>query len=203
MLGSAMAVLNRRFPLRVVASVADVAEPAAAFEALLETGFVRWFPSEVGTPVEYVHPLFRAAVYDDLSPTLRHDLHVAAARALDPEDALVHRVAAYDRGDHELLDDLVRLAGTAEGRREFGLSATYWLWVSSLSEGQERGLVEFGLLQGARLLVADGQFQRAQDLRGQLEATTLCPLRSLLLGLLAWESGDSFAPKLVLTMCWP
>jgi DNA-binding CsgD family transcriptional regulator len=191
MLGSAMAVLNRRLPLKVVASVADVAEPAAALEALLETGFVRWYPSEVGTPIEYSHPLFRAAVYDDLSPTLRHDLHVAAARALDPEDALVHRVAAADSADYELLDDLVRRARSTEGRREFGLSAKYWLWVSSLSRGQDQGLVELGLLQGARMLLADGQFHRAQDLRGQLESTKMCPLRSLLLGLLAWEGGDS------------
>jgi hypothetical protein len=191
MLGSAMAVLNRRLPLKVVASMANVAEPAAALEALLETGFVRWFPSEVGTPIEYAHPLFRAAVYDDLSPTLRHDLHVAAARALDPEDALMHRVAASDPADHELRDDLARLARSSENRGELSLSATYWLWLSSLSQGQEQGQVELGLLQGARLLIADGQFHRAQDLRGQLESTTLCPLRSLLLGLLAWESGDS------------
>jgi hypothetical protein len=52
MLGSAMAVLNRSLPLKLVASVVDLAEPAAALEALLETGFVRWFSSEVGTPIE-------------------------------------------------------------------------------------------------------------------------------------------------------
>jgi ATP/maltotriose-dependent transcriptional regulator MalT len=189
MLGSALAVLNRRVPLNVVANVAGVDESANALEALLETGFVKWWPGEVGTPVEYAHPLYRAAIYDDLSPSLRRELHIAAAKTLEPEDALMHRVAASDLNDQELVDDLVIEARTKEGRNEFGLSAKYWLWASSLSQVHDQA--ELALLQGTRLLMADGQFHRAAALQAQIEMTSMSPLRSLLLGTIAWERGDA------------
>jgi ATP/maltotriose-dependent transcriptional regulator MalT len=191
MLASALAVLNRRLPLRVVADVGGTAEPASALEDLLGTGFVRWFPSEVGTPIEYAHPLYRAAVYDDLSPQLRHDLHVAAARVLDSEDALMHRVAASDPADHELVDELVREAHRAESRSELSRSARCWLWASTVGMGQDQGLIERAVLQAARLLMADGQFHRAEALQGEIESTSTSPLRSLLLGRIAWEGGDA------------
>jgi DNA-binding CsgD family transcriptional regulator len=188
-LGSAMAVLNQRLPLNVVAGIAGVVEPAKALEGLLETGFVKWWPGEVGTPIEYAHPLYRAAVYDDLSPSLRHDLHNAAANALERDDALRHRVAACDPGDQRLIHDLLSEARTRESRNEFGLAAKYWLWVSSLS--QVRDQAEPALLQGARLLMADGQVHRAAALQAQIEGTRMSPLRSLLLGTIAWLGGDA------------
>jgi DNA-binding CsgD family transcriptional regulator len=191
MLGSAMAVLNQRLPLQVVANVAGVAEPAGALEALLATGFVKWFPSEIGTPIEYAHPLYRAAVYEDLSPKLRHGLHLAAAKALEPDDALVHRVAASDPSDHDLVDDLVLRARSTEARNDPGLSAKYWLWVSTLGMGQDQDLIELGVLRAARLLMADGQFHRAEALRERIESTTVSAERSLLLGRIAWEGGDA------------
>ena len=179
-LGAALAVLNRRLPLQVV---------ARALGGLLDTGFVRWASAEVGTPIEYTHPLYRAAVYEDLSPSLRHDLHVAAAKALEAEDALAHRVAASEPGDQQLIDDLVTTARRKEGNGELALSAKYWLWASSLSQVGEQA--ELGLLQGARLLLADGQFHRAEALRTEIAAADPSPLRSLLLGSIAWVGGDS------------
>jgi DNA-binding CsgD family transcriptional regulator len=191
MLGSAMAVLNRRLPLHAVAEIADVSDATDALEALLGTGFVTWSPNEVGTPVEYRHPLYRAAVYDDLSPGLRHTLHVAAANALDPADALPHRVAATDIADITLVDDLISQAGAAESRSEFGQAATYWLSVSQVSVSHRQDLMEPATLHAARLLLADGQLHGAQALQGPVESTPTSPLRSLLLGRLAWEGGDA------------
>jgi ATP/maltotriose-dependent transcriptional regulator MalT len=188
-LASAMAVLNHRVPLKVAARVAGVEESTRALESLLETGFVKWWPGEVGTPIEYAHPLYRAAIYDDLSPSLRHDLHVAAANVLDHPDALMHRVAASDPSDHELVEELVKEARSKEERNELGLAAKYWLWVSSLSQVRDQS--ELALLQGARLLIADGQFHRAAALQAQIEATASSPFRSLLLGAIAWKGGDA------------
>jgi DNA-binding CsgD family transcriptional regulator len=189
LLGSAMAVLNRRLPLQLVADVAGLPEPITALEALLDTGLAEWAPAAVGTPIEYAHPLYRAAIYDELSPTLRRDLHVAASSVLEPEEALVHRVAASDPHDHELVGDLVTEARTKKDQRDLGLSAKYWLWSSELSRVPEDK--ELFLLQGAQCLLADAQVHRAQALQDQIESTRTSPLRSLLLGIIAWTGGDA------------
>ena len=81
-LAAAMAVINHRSPLPVVGRVAGLAVPVGPFELLLGTGFVRWDPDVPGLPVEFAHPLYRQAVYGDLSPTRRRDLHRAVAGVL-------------------------------------------------------------------------------------------------------------------------
>ena len=78
-LAAALAVINQRSPLPMVARAAGVEAPVGPFEALLGTGFVRRGPGEPGPPVEFAHPLYREAVYQDLSPTRRRDLHRAVA----------------------------------------------------------------------------------------------------------------------------
>ena len=95
----------------------------------------------------------------------------AAANALEADDALMHRVAASDPRDQELIEDLVTEARTKESRNELGLAARYWLWVSSLSQVHEQA--ELALLQGARLLIADGQFHRVTALQAKIEATSV------------------------------
>jgi predicted ATPase len=90
-LASALAVLGQRTPLAVVARVAAVAGPAAALESLLKTGFLQWFPDQRDTPIDFVHPLYRLAVYDDLSPTRRQLLHRAAAGNLGRVAGWPHR----------------------------------------------------------------------------------------------------------------
>ena len=67
-LSSALAVVNQRVPLGVAGRVAGLAQATQALEGLLATGFVRWWPAEAQTPVEFAHPLYRVAAYDDLSP---------------------------------------------------------------------------------------------------------------------------------------
>ena len=105
-LAAAMAVINQRAALSLVARIADVRSPVDPFEALLDTGFVRWDPRDPGSPVEFAHPLYRQAVYEDLSPRRRRDLHQAAANAFNATTALAHRVAAADGADEALADEL-------------------------------------------------------------------------------------------------
>ena len=193
-LASAMAVVNQRRPLRLVGTIAGVSDPEEALEPLLDTGFVRWTPSEMGTPVEYTHPLFRTAVYDDLSPTRRRDLHLAAAASLDPETSLVHRVAAASPGDEALVEDLFEAADRESNGGALGIAARDLLWASTLSSDLDQ--IERGLLQATRLLLADGQLHRAMTLQNQVAAVRSQPLRSLLLGRLAWVDGDASSAEL-------
>ncbi len=188
-LSSALAVVNQRVPLGVAGRVAGLAQPTEALEGLLATGFVRWWPAEAQTPVEFAHPLYRAAVYDDLSPTRRQDLHRAAAEVLDAGAALAHRVAATDHVDDGLADEIDRAARRELGEGDVSLAARYLLWASTLSSRRERA--EHRLLEAARLLLADGQTARAGALRPRVEACEQSPLRSLVLGTLAWDDGDA------------
>jgi DNA-binding CsgD family transcriptional regulator len=184
-----LAVLGQRTPLAVVARVSGVAEPAAALEALLETGFVQWLPGERHTPIDFVHPLYRLAVYDDLSPTRRQALHRAAADNLGRVAGWPHRVASADSADDELADELDRGAADEIRRGNAGLAAKYLLWAAPLTSRRE--IADTRLLRGARLLLADGQLDRVTELLQNIETCDPGPLRDLVLGSYAYEKGDA------------
>ncbi len=187
-LAAALSVINQRVALAVVGRVAGIAQPLEGFETLLAAGLVRWDSREPGSPVEFVHPLYRLAVYEDLPPTRRRDLHHSAAQVLTPAAVLAHRVAATDGTNDALADEL---EASAASEKMVGANATAGrnlLWASSLSgstERSERLLVEAGLA-----LLDAGQSPRAAMLRTQLEACRESATRSLVLGLIDWELGD-------------
>lgn len=196
-LASALAVLGQRTPLAVVARVAGIAEPAAALEGLLATGFVQWLPGEPNTPIDFVHPLYRLAVYDDLSPTRRQALHRAAADNLGRVAGWPHRVAAADDVDDVLADELDTGAADEIRRANAGLAATYLFWAAPLTS--QRGLADTRLLRGARLLLADGQLDRLADIVPTVQACDAGPLRDLVLGSYAYETGDAETAQRLLT----
>jgi DNA-binding CsgD family transcriptional regulator len=186
-LAAAMAVINQRVPLPVAGRVAGLAAPIGPFELLLNTGFVRWDPNQPGPPVEYAHPLYRQAVYQDLSPIRRRDLHRAVASVLTPATVLAHRVAAADGADAGLADELERAAHREMDGGPLALGARYLLWAASLSPTTE--LAEHRLQQAVRAFLDCGQTTQAAALRGQLEACPESPPRSVLLGEMDWELG--------------
>jgi DNA-binding CsgD family transcriptional regulator len=188
-LASALAVLGQRSPLAVVARVAGVAEPAVALESLLKTGFVQWLPGEQNTPIDFVHPLYRLAVYDDLSPTRRQALHRAAAESLGRVAGWPHRVAAAGSADDGLADELEKGAADEIRRGASGLAAKYLMWAVPLTT--HRAVADSRLLRGARLLLADGQLERVGELVPEIEACDPGPLRDLVLGSYAYETGDA------------
>jgi DNA-binding CsgD family transcriptional regulator/tetratricopeptide (TPR) repeat protein len=187
-LAAALAVANGRVPLRTAGRIANVGQPAAALEHLLASGFVTWQPGDADALVEFTHPLYRAAVYEDLSPTRRQALHRAAAGALNMGAAFEHRVAATDGVDDDLADELVLAAQRERANGAVGVAARYLLWASSMSS--VRSHQERHLLDAARWLLDAGQTARAAALRSRLESCNDAPLRSLVLGELAWYQGD-------------
>jgi DNA-binding CsgD family transcriptional regulator len=188
---AALAVLNQRSPLPVVGRVAGIAAPLEALESLLATGFVRWDPSQPGPPVEFAHPLYRLAVYEDLAPTRRRDLHRSAARVLTPGTVLAHRVAAADGADDGLADELEAVAVSARAEGATGQAARSLLWASSLTEGARQA--ERRLLEAALAFLDSGQTASAAGLRDQIQACTPSALRALVLGLVDWELGAAAA----------
>lgn len=183
-LAMALAVLGRAAPLALVGAVAGVAEPTAALESLLTANLVAWRPGSTDD-VRFAHPLYRAAVLDDLSPTRRRELHQAAAGFLGGAEALAHRVAATDAFDAGLAAELA-----AEAERG---GARFLLWAAAVEPVRERA--ERFLLDAVRRLVDDGRPVRAAELRDRVAACAESPRRDLVLGMLDREAGRAEAAE--------
>lgn len=188
-----LSVANQRIPLARAAAIADVENGAAALEGLLRTGFITWNPSEPETPIQFSHPLHRAALYEHLTPTKRQQLHLRAAGVLGLNAALAHRVAAADGVDKALARELADASQAEIVKGSDDQAATYLLWASSLESGRQ--LAEDYLLQATYLLLAGWRTARAKALRARVIACAPRPLRSLVLGLLAKDEGDRHAAE--------
>jgi ATP/maltotriose-dependent transcriptional regulator MalT len=195
-LASALAVLNDAVPLSVAARVADIDNPAVALEDLLPSGLAVWHPRQPQTIVQLAHPLFRAAIYDDLPPTTRRQLHLRAAEVSDDVTALVHRVAAAETADDQLADQLTTAADDPDLRLPAATRAQYLLWASSLSSG--RGTREERLVEAARILLTYRHVSRALALRHRVERCVESPRRDLVLGMMAWVRGEAVEAETLL-----
>lgn len=91
-LAQAVAVLGGRARLRDAATLAelDEREAAAAADALAAVEILR-----ATLPLEFVHPIVRAAVYGELAPATRSLAHARAARMLMTDRADAEQVAAH------------------------------------------------------------------------------------------------------------
>ena len=165
-LAEALSVIGEPVPLPVAGQIGGLAHPAKGLDDLLATGWVTWEPGDPQAPVAFAHPLYRAALYLDLSPTRRRSLHGAAAQMLAAGSSLAHRVAAADGVDDRLATELADRAEQEERRGARTLAARYLMWASSL--GSDRPIAEHRLLDACRLWVADGQVSRAADWRHRL-----------------------------------
>ena len=120
----AAAVLGTGFLPEIAAQVAGLesGEVDTALEALGRTGLIEQAP---GAEADFVHPLFRQALYDDLAGPARTRLHARAfavlhARGLD-DQAAEHAVRARLAGDLEAVAVLERVGRAA---RRTGALAT-------------------------------------------------------------------------------
>jgi DNA-binding CsgD family transcriptional regulator len=188
-LAAAIAVLHPRVPLEAVGGVAQVADPTVPLESLLRSGLVTWFPTEIGTPVTFTHPLHRSAVYHDLSPSTRQALHLRAASVLHGESALRHRVAAADPDDDTLVDDLDAAAQNAVTHADRSAAARYWSWAGDLAAS--RTSADAYRFAAVRTLLANGQVRPAAALRDGLRDEPANATHSAITGLVALHEGDA------------
>jgi ATP/maltotriose-dependent transcriptional regulator MalT len=91
-LAQAVAVLGGEAELRHAAALAELDDQAAAegVDALVSVQIL-----EPGVPLAFVHPLVRAAVYSDLPPGVRMNLHARAAQLLMNVGAAPDAAAAH------------------------------------------------------------------------------------------------------------
>ena len=107
----AASVLGTRFRPDLASRLSDLPSHDAtrAVEALSATGLLRELPDG---GAEFVHPLLRQAIYEDLSGPARRQLHARALAALleeraPPAEAAPHAVGAQLRGDPKAVSVLV------------------------------------------------------------------------------------------------
>jgi DNA-binding CsgD family transcriptional regulator len=150
----AASVLGTSFHPEIAAQVAGLngADVDAAIESLAGGGLIEQQP---GCLADFVHPLFRQALYDDLSGPTRARLHARAfavlhARGLDAQ-AAEHATAARLVGDMDAAAVLERTGGAAL-RAGALATAMEWLDAAVAMAGDRAGL---GLLlaQAEALLV--------------------------------------------------
>ncbi len=195
-LALALAVVGRPVALPLAGRIAGVARPTEALERLLDSGLVTWAARGGETVIGFAHPLYRVALYEDMSPTRRQALHRAAAAALGPGEALDHRLAATDGADLGLANDLAAAAVREAERGACTLAARHLLGAASVDPERERA--EPRLLQAVRLLLGDGRVQRAVELRERVEACAESRLRDLVLGSLDAAVGRGAIAEAVL-----
>ncbi len=112
-------VLGTRFhPLLVTPLVGQTdLEASAALEALCDAGIVR---ATGDADAEFVHPLLRDALYDDLAVPVRQGLHARVFKLLRDRGApdaeiAVHALAANLRGEPSAIDAVASAARAALG----------------------------------------------------------------------------------------
>ncbi len=182
-----LAVVNARVPLAVAADGAGVSSPSAAVEAAVRAGLVDWWPAEPTCPVRIRHTLQRDAIYAALPAGKRRALHARAVGMVDQAAAWYHRVASLDHPDEDLAGQMERLASDEAGRARLALAATHLLWASDISPA--RADRERRLLTAVLHLMLSEE-TRGLALRPAVEAAGESPLRSCVLGTMAFASGQ-------------
>jgi DNA-binding CsgD family transcriptional regulator len=105
-------VLGLRVPVSILASLMGGSPPevSAAVAEAEAAGLLFEIPGSDGNELEFDHALVRAAVYGDLGPTRRRELHARAANYTSGQTSLDHRLAAAAGPDAILARDLERNA---------------------------------------------------------------------------------------------
>jgi hypothetical protein len=140
------------------------------------------------------HALQRDAVYAGMTANRRRELHARAITLVDEASGWAHRVAALDRPDEDPAAQLESLAGGEAASGRLALAGTHLRWASDISPGRagrERRLLTAAL----HLMLAEEA--RGLALRPAVETAGPSPLRSCVLGTMAFAAGKRVTEPLV------
>jgi DNA-binding CsgD family transcriptional regulator/tetratricopeptide (TPR) repeat protein len=159
-LASAVAILGTNAELRAAAALAELGEreAAAAADALAAQGML-----SAGHPLEFVHPLVRAAVDERIPAAQRRLAHARAARLLDAAGAsadavAAHLLAAEPAADPWALERLLAAARSALRRGAPETAATCLRRALREPPGREQRAGVLHELGSAELALGDPRF---------------------------------------------
>jgi DNA-binding CsgD family transcriptional regulator len=134
---AAASVLGQHAPIPVIASIARLPDARNDVDAAVAAGLLAEEASE--SDLTFTHPLYRAAIYADLSPRSRRELHARAAELVAGRERLAHRVAASLGPDEALAGELEASAQATAAAGDAGASAWALEQAAALSpDAQDR-----------------------------------------------------------------
>jgi DNA-binding CsgD family transcriptional regulator len=187
-LAAAAAVSGPRCRADRALAAAELHSSLEPLDEVLAAGVLVLVPGQLPAEIRFVHPLTRAAVYDDLSPSRRRSLHLAMAGLTSGPESLTHRVAATHGPDDELAAELADTGAdeVLHGRLTAGVD--HLLLASRIAADRELG--ERALLRAVDALGLAGDVPRARELREAVERCADSPRRSFALGcMIASQDG--------------
>ena len=197
---TAAAVLGQRCPLDLAVRLAGIDDPLGALEQAVNAVLLAEERGELGSDISFVHPLVWSAIYADLGPARRRALHRQAARLVEGERSLAHRVAASAGPDETLAADLDAAAGEARAKGRTMLAASLSAQAAGAStDSHER---ERRLLDALEAHLAGGDVVGAQAVAPLVERASPSARHSALLGNLDLFAGRMASAERRLTEAW-
>jgi DNA-binding CsgD family transcriptional regulator/tetratricopeptide (TPR) repeat protein len=135
---AAASVLGQHAPMPAIMSVArlpDGQDATGAADAAVQAGLLT---GGAAPELAFAHPLYRAAIYADLSSATRRELHARLADLLTGRARLAHRVAASLGPDEALASELEASARETAAAGDAGASAWALEQAAALSPAAEQ-----------------------------------------------------------------
>jgi DNA-binding CsgD family transcriptional regulator len=195
-----LSVLGLRALLASAGALAGLSEQTRAVQAAAAAGLLHERNGALGREIAFPHPLIRRAVYDDLSPVQRAELHLSAAELLGGTAALDHRVAAAAGVDDTLAAELELAASEAAAERRTAQAATWLAQSAALSVAPHDR--ERRLLDAFEQSLVPGEVGLASALEPDVVALDRSARASGLLGYLAVLRGNGVAGEQHLQRAW-
>lgn len=197
---SVAAVLGNRGRLDTAAVVAGLANPVAALQEAVEAGLLAETREGPAAEIAFTHALIQRAVYDDLGPAHRRQIHSAVVPLVSPLAALPHRLAAAYGPDANLASDLEAAARSAQDEGQLAQGATWYAEAAVASvEAPERTR---RALQSLELLVHIGDVAEADALLASFLNLTQGARLAGLIGELDLMAGRLGSAKQRLLAAW-
>src|SRR5580704_6360722 len=189
---AAASVLGQHAPVAAIVSAARLPDARSEMDTAVAAGLL----TEGASPLElaFTHPLYRAAIYADLSPASRRELHARAAEVVAGRARLAHLVAAALGPDEALAGELEAAARAAGAAGDAGASAWALEQAAALSPAaQDR---EGRLLAAAGILLNTADTSAAARVLASCQASSA--RRDALTGLLGVFTGSPSAESRLL-----
>jgi DNA-binding CsgD family transcriptional regulator len=184
---SAASVLGQHAPIPAIASVARLPDVQNEVDASVEAGLLT--EGNPAPELAFAHPVYRAAIYADLSPASRRELHARAAEVVAGRAGLAHRVAASLGPDEALASELEASARATAAAGDAGASAWALEQAAALSPAAEDR--EGRLLDAAMTLLNAADTPAAARVLASCQAPSA--RRDALTGLLGVFTGSPSA----------
>jgi DNA-binding CsgD family transcriptional regulator len=197
----AAAVLGGPLSFAAAAELAGLTDPVSALDEATRAGLLTATNGRGLSTVDFPAPMVEAAVYADLAPRRRQDLHRAAASTVEDERTrLSHQVALTPFPDAGLAEELEDFATRNAAAGAWSAVGEALVDASRLSS--ERTQRERRLVLAVDALTGAGDLPRAMAFSPAVENFPPSPLRDVVLGYLSILLGRPAEAELLLGRAW-